>query len=114
MYIWEEEREGQLLSKFAEMKVTDVSLYQMYQSYLNEYIFKNYRLDLFKEIAIGFNHGLQMTFEYSASLSDGLKIGKCCRYPCLLFIFCVARIFLWVGIFDFRSVASHTPESRGL
>ena len=35
---------------------------------------KYYRLNLFKEIAIGYNHSLQTTSESPASLSDGLLV----------------------------------------
>ena len=47
------------------------------------------RLNLFKEIVIGFKHGLQTISESPASVSDGfiVQINKCCRYPCLQFIF---------------------------
>ena len=39
---------------------------------LHEYILKDYRLHLFKEIITGFNHGLQTTSDSSASFFDGL------------------------------------------
>ena len=37
----------------------DISLYQIYLPKLHENILKFYRLNLFKEIVIGSNHGLQ-------------------------------------------------------
>ena len=64
-------------------------------SQLHEYIFIYSRLTLLKEIAIGFHHCLQMTLEISTHLSLGLLIliCKCCHYPCLQFVFDVARSF---------------------
>ncbi len=53
---------------------TDISFYQIYLPKLHKNILKYYRLNLFKEIAIGFNHGLQMTSESLASLLDGLLV----------------------------------------
>ena len=49
---------------------TDISLYQLYLSKLNENILKYERWNLFKEINISFNHWLQMILEFSESLSD--------------------------------------------
>ena len=46
-----------------------ISLDQIYLPKFHENILKYYKLDLFKEIAIGFNH---MTSESPASLSDSL------------------------------------------
>ena len=40
---------------------TDITLYQIYLIKLHENILKYYRFNLFKQIAIGFNHGLQTT-----------------------------------------------------
>ena len=52
----------------------DISLYQIYLPKLYENILKYYRLNLFKEIPIGFNHSLQITSESPATLSDGLLV----------------------------------------
>ena len=54
------------------------------------------RLDLFKEVAIGFNYSLQTTSKYPASLFDGIFIlmVKCYRYPYLQFIFGVTLSFV--------------------
>ena len=41
---------------------------------IHENIMKCYRLNLYKEIAIGFNHDLQMISEFPASLSEGLLV----------------------------------------
>ena len=41
---------------------------------ITENIFKYYRLNFFKEIAIGFNHSLWMSWEPPASLSSGLPV----------------------------------------
>ena len=49
---------------------TDISLYQIYLLKLHENILKYLRLNLLKEISIGFNHRFQMTLEYPANLSD--------------------------------------------
>ena len=43
------------------------TLYQIYLPKLNENILKYSRLNLLKEIAIGFYHNSQMTLEFSAS-----------------------------------------------
>ena len=60
---------GQLLSKYAKIKNnTDFLLYKIYLPKLHENILKYYRLNSFKEIPIGFNHGLQMTLKSPASL----------------------------------------------
>ena len=64
---------GEFSSKLCKNeKNTDIiSLYQIYLLKLHD-ILKYNRLDLFKEI--GFNHGLQMTLETHASLSDGFLV----------------------------------------
>ena len=49
---------------------TEITFYPMHLPNLHENIFNYYRLNLFKEIAIGFIHGLQTTSESPASLSD--------------------------------------------
>ena len=55
---------GKLTSKLHKNEnYTEISLYQIYQPKLHENIKKFYRLNLFKEIAIGFNNGLQTTSE---------------------------------------------------
>ena len=47
---------GKLLSKLCENENnTDTSLYQVYLPKLHENILKYYRLNLFKEITMGFN-----------------------------------------------------------
>ena len=48
---------------------TDIAPYQMHLPKLHEN-----RLNLFKEIAIDFNHSLQTTLESPASLSDILLV----------------------------------------
>ena len=53
---------------------TDISLYLIYLPKLYENILKYYRLNSFKEISIGFNHGLQTTSKSPANLSDGLLV----------------------------------------
>ena len=68
---------------------TDISLYQIYQPELHENILK-YRLNLVKEITIGFNYDLQTTWESPASLSDGLLESKCYHFACLWITFDVA------------------------
>ena len=66
---------SKLSSKLCKNKNnTDISLYQMYQSKLYENILKCYRLNLFKEIAIGFNCDLQKNTESSASLTNGFLV----------------------------------------
>ena len=65
-----------------KMKITLISLFI-------RYIYENYMkitlniLNLFKDIAIGFNHGLQMSTEFPGSLSNRLlaEIGKSYHYP---------------------------------
>ena len=52
----------------------DITLYQIYWEKLHENILRFYRLNIFKEITIGFNYGLQMTLESPASLSDGIVV----------------------------------------
>ena len=51
---------GQLSQLCKYENNTDISLYQLYLTKLHENIFKYYRLHFFKEIAIGFNKGLQL------------------------------------------------------
>ena len=54
---------------------SDISLYEIYLPKSHENILKYCRLNLFKEIAIGFNHDIEMTLEKSpASLSNSLLI----------------------------------------
>ena len=72
----------------------DVSLYDIKLPKLHENILKYNWLDVFKEIAIDFYYGSQTTSESPASIL--VQIGKCCLYPCLQFIFNLARGF--VGI----------------
>ena len=65
---------GQLSSKLYKNKNnTDISLYEMYKPKLHDNILKYYRLNLFKEIAIVFNHSLQVTLESPANFSDSLN-----------------------------------------
>ena len=72
-----------------------MSVYQKNLPKLHENTFKNYRLKLFKKIAIGYNHGFHMFSESPISLSNGLHIysDKYNRYPCLQFIFGSERSF---------------------
>ena len=66
---------GKLLSKLHKNEnKTDNSLYQIYLLNLQKNILKYYRLNLFKEIAIGFNHSFQMTLEHPASLTTLFKL----------------------------------------
>ena len=66
---------GKLLSKlYKNEKNTDISFYQIYLPKLHKNIFKYYRLNLFKEITIDFNHDLLMTLVSPASLSDCLLV----------------------------------------
>ena len=108
-----------LMSKLLSSKLRknenniDMSLYQTYLAKLHENILKYNRLNLFKEITIGFNHSFQMTLESSESLSDGL-FGKCCCYPCLQFIFRVAslaQLFTthnrWLDVYMVTVIFSH-------
>ena len=53
---------------------TDISLYRIYLPKLHENILKYYRLNLFKEIAIGFNHSCQTTLVSATSFSDSLFV----------------------------------------
>ena len=53
---------------------TNILLYQIYLWKLHENILKYYRLNLFKEFAIGFNHGFHTTQESPTHLSDGFLI----------------------------------------
>ena len=53
---------------------TDISLYQRNLQKLHENILKYCGLDLFKEIAICFHHGLSKTSESLASLFDILFV----------------------------------------
>ena len=71
---------------------TDIPLYHIYLPKLH--ILKHYRLNLFKEIAIGLHHNLQL--ESPATLSDSpiIEICKYCTYHCLLFIFGVSQSFV--------------------
>ena len=88
---------GELSSKLYKNKNnTDISDL----SELHENILKKYKLNLFKEIAVDFNHSLQMTSESSVSFSDGLfiQIGKCCYYPYIQFILSVAQSFLGLSL----------------
>ena len=64
IYIYGQGAMGQLLSKLCKNeKITDISFYQMHLPKLLENILKYYRLNSFKEIAIGFNHSFQMIME---------------------------------------------------
>ena len=54
-------------------KNTDISLY-MYLPKLHENILKYSRLNLFKEITIGFRHNVQTASESPASLFDSLLV----------------------------------------
>ena len=66
---------GKLSSKFHKNENNiDISLYQIYLPKLHENILKYLRLNLFKEITIGFNASLQTTSESPASISNGLLI----------------------------------------
>ena len=56
------------------INVTNNSFYQIYQRKLHENFLKYDGSNLFKEIAIGFNHGTQMTSEYPASVYDCLFV----------------------------------------
>ena len=53
-------------------KNAKISLYKIYLPKVHENIMECYRLNLFKEVAIGFNYGLQMTSETPTSLSNGV------------------------------------------
>ena len=65
---------GKLSSKLRKNENnTDISFYQIYLPKLYENIFKYYRLNLFKEMTIFFNHSILTTSE-STSLSDGLHV----------------------------------------
>ena len=56
--------QGKLLSKLYKMKKSsDILICQVYLPKLHENVLKYYRLNLFKEIAISYNHGLKMTSE---------------------------------------------------
>ena len=66
---------GKLLSKLCKNENnTDISLYLIYLPKLHENILKYYRLNLFKESIIDFNHSLQTTLESPANLSDCLLV----------------------------------------
>ena len=55
---------GKFLSKLCKTENnTNISLYPIYLPKLHENILKYYRFNLFKEIAIDFNHSLYMTLE---------------------------------------------------
>ena len=55
---------GKLSSKLRKnSNNADISFYQVYLPNLHDKILKYYRLNLLKEIAISFNHGLQMSSE---------------------------------------------------
>ena len=64
-------------------------LYPIYLLKLHKTILKYYRLNLFKETMISFNHGLQMSSESLASLYNGLlaERSKYLNYPYLQSIF---------------------------
>ena len=72
---------------------TDISLYQLHLPKLYKNILKYYRLNSFKEIAIGFNHGLHTTLGFLADVSDGsfVLFGRCSPYLCLQFILSVSE-----------------------
>ena len=66
---------GSLLSKLQKNdNNVDISLYQVYSPKLHKDILKYNGFILFKEIAIGFNHGPQMTSDPSVSFSDSLLV----------------------------------------
>ena len=68
-------KSGKLLLKFHKNVINiDISLYQIYLPKLHENILKYFRLNLFREITISFNHGLRTTSELPASLSDALLV----------------------------------------
>ena len=79
-----------------KMKITQISHFITinHLSKSHENILKLYRLNLFQEIAIGFN--LQITSKCPEGLSDGLLVYLCkfCRHPCLQIIFDVAWNFV--------------------
>ena len=79
---------------------TGISLSQIYLSKLQKNILKYFRLNLFKNIAVGFNHCFQISSEFPVSLSGGIFvwIDKCCHYPCLQFIFGVAQSFVSLSL----------------
>ena len=60
------------MGKFSESRKNGnnihISFYQIYLPKLPENTLKNYRLNLFKDIAIDFNHGLQTSSESLAIL----------------------------------------------
>ena len=63
---------GKLLTKLSKNKnKTNISLYQIYLTKLHEKILKHNRLNLFKEIAVVFHHGLQTNSDSPISLSYG-------------------------------------------
>ena len=59
---------GKLSFKWRKNQNKSVSLYQIYLPKLHENILKYYKLDLLKEITIGFNYILQTTLESPAWL----------------------------------------------
>ena len=64
---------GRLSFKLRKNKnYTDISHYQIYLPTLHENVLKYNWLNLFKEIAIDFNHGLWTISESPESLFDGL------------------------------------------
>ena len=66
---------SKLLSKLCKNENnTDISLYQTYLQKFHKNILRYNRLNLFKEITIGFNHSLHITPESPASLSNGLIV----------------------------------------
>ena len=66
---------GKLSSKLGKNENNPaILLYQMHLQKLHGNILKKYTLNLFKEIVIVFNHGLQTTSESPACLSE---------FPCL-------------------------------
>ena len=63
-----------LMSKLPQHDNTDIPLYPVYLPKLHKNFLKYYRLNLFKEFGIGFNHCLQMTLECPVSFTDILLV----------------------------------------
>ena len=75
---------------------------------LHENILRYYRWNLFKEIEIAFNYGVQTTSESAPSFSFGvlLKIDKCFRYPCFQFFFSISGNIGSLACVAWRRVSS--------
>ena len=66
---------GKLSSELCENENnTDTSFYPLYLPKLHKDILKYFRLNLVKEIPIGFNHGFKMTLESSSSFFNSLLV----------------------------------------